>query len=571
MTKVPVACGRASASSAEPPATIPVVIVGGGPAGLFSAYLLGRQNIPSIIITRYQTRLGQPKAHAINPRTLEIFRQAGLDVGALRELSAPLKDAFWVRFNLGLADHELGKLPYERQDEAASDVTPEPLFNISQPIMEEFLQEAALSTGSVTIHASWNWLRLEFVAGKPVSILQSRSEPLKVIRIKSEYIIGADGTESTVRAAMANVKWASPDDIERPKRFYCSIHASGDLTRSYRGRDRRGQLSFCFHPNHRAGLIIYHPVHSWVHARVIDPTQEPKDSFTEARCKELIQPCVGPDVDIKIHSVNMWYTWARVATDYSDTTHRIHLVGDAAHSFPPQGGLGINTGIADVHNLIWKLGALLRSKADSIKPLLATYTQDRRPVAIANSVQSAHNEDIWAKFNMRVNSAVTKVLENGSSFDEPTLKQHFDQELALNKQHFDSLALQIGYVYDPALDPTQMRTDCGNYQPSSTVGARVPHAWLQDGRSTLDLVPDNGFVIFHSGSSYVDSIYEFGSIEIPMKVVDMSSVGAPESWLSIMGLGSDKAVVVRPDQHVLGHVTRGEDAQALVARYLQGQ
>ncbi|RSL39569.1 hypothetical protein CEP53_013961 [Fusarium sp. AF-6] len=473
MSDAPLACATIPASSAEPPATIPVVIVGGGPAGLFSAYLLGRQGIPSVVVTRYGTRLGQPKAHAINPRTLEIFRQAGLDVRALRELGAPLKDAFWVRFNLGIADHELGKLPYERQDDAASDVTPEPLCNISQPIMEEFLQEAALSTGCVTIHGSWNWLRLEFEAGKPVSVIRSRSDASKVVRIKSEFIIGADGTESTVRAAMTNVEWASPDGTERPKRFYCSIHASGDLAKSYQGRDRRGQLSFCFHPDHRAGLIIYHPVQSWVHARVIDPSQEPKERFTEARCKELIQPCVGPDVDIKIHSVNIWYTWARVATDYSDATHRIHL--------------------------------------------------DRRPVAIANSVQSAYNEDMWAKFNIRVESAVAKVLENGASFHDPTLKRDFEQELVLNKGHFDSLSLQIGYVYDAALDATQLRTDCGNYEPSSVAGARVPHAWLQDGRSTLDLVPENEFILLHSGTGYADSTYQFGIIQIPIRVLDVMS------------------------------------------------
>jgi len=50
---------------------------------------------------------------------------------------------------------------------------------------------------------------------------------------------------------------------------------------------------------------------------------------------------------------------------------RVFLAGDAAHRFPPTGGFGANTGIEDVHNLVWKLAAVVRGEA--LLRLLATY------------------------------------------------------------------------------------------------------------------------------------------------------------------------------------------------------
>ena len=48
---------------------------------------------------------------------------------------------------------------------------------------------------------------------------------------------------------------------------------------------------------------------------------------------------------------------ALVADRFQNETADIHLVGDAAHQFPPAGGFGLNTGIQDAHNLAWKLAS----------------------------------------------------------------------------------------------------------------------------------------------------------------------------------------------------------------------
>lgn len=81
--------------------------------------------VQSLIIERYPERLAAPKAHAINPRSLEILRQFGLGEARIRKLGTPRKDAYWVNFVTNLSGDAVGRLPYERMDTAVLDDTPE--------------------------------------------------------------------------------------------------------------------------------------------------------------------------------------------------------------------------------------------------------------------------------------------------------------------------------------------------------------------------------------------------------------------------------------------------------------
>jgi putative polyketide hydroxylase len=87
---------------------------------------------------------------------------------------------------------------------------------------------------------------------------------------------------------------------------------------------------------------------------VYDLRLNPKEDFTDEYCLAAIKNTLEiPDLDIKIVNKNFWTIAAHLATSYG--TKRIFLVGDAAHRLPPTGGLGMNTGIQDAHNLAWKL------------------------------------------------------------------------------------------------------------------------------------------------------------------------------------------------------------------------
>ena len=120
---------------------VPVLIVGAGTVGLTAAILLARQGIESLVVDRRPGPHRAPQAHVANPRTLEIFRSAGLDRETLRRLATPRDDGSHVSWVTTLAGPELGRLPYERQGDDALEYTPTPLLNLSQHRLEPLLLE----------------------------------------------------------------------------------------------------------------------------------------------------------------------------------------------------------------------------------------------------------------------------------------------------------------------------------------------------------------------------------------------------------------------------------------------
>ena len=115
---------------------------------------------------------------------------------------------------------------------------------------------------------------------------------------------------------------------------------------------------------------------------------EAAEAYTPAHCEGLVRAALAdPDVPFEVVTVATWTMTAQVAPRFRDG--RVFLVGDAAHRFPPTGGLGLNTGVADAHNLVWKLAAVDGGTADA--RLLDSYERERRPVAQRNAAVSLDN------------------------------------------------------------------------------------------------------------------------------------------------------------------------------------
>jgi 2,4-dichlorophenol 6-monooxygenase len=232
---------------------------------------------------------------------------------------------------------------------------------------------------------------------------------------------------------------------------------------------------------------------------------------------------------------------------------RILLAGDAAHRFPPTGGLGLNSGVQDIHGLMWRLGAIAAGRAEP--ELLATYGRERIPVAQNNAHQSLTNALKMVALSAALGTDAEPTSERmRASMADPAKAVEIAEAVEMQREHFDLFGLQLGYVYgDGALLAEGSTCEPGSpsiYEPTARPGARLPHAWLDHvgGASTLDLVPIDRPVLFSFGdhdrwAEMLDSA-EVATVRVGVDTKPL------DTWRDVCAVGETGALLVRPDHHV---------------------
>jgi 2-polyprenyl-6-methoxyphenol hydroxylase-like FAD-dependent oxidoreductase len=615
---------RAAETNGQPNASgtsldVPVLIVGGGPTGLLQGYLLSKLGIKSLIIERYTKRLDAPKAHALCPRSLEICRQFGLDLVHIRSLGAQRDDAYWVNFLTTLSGNVVGRLPYERMDAAVLDLTPEMIHNIPQPEFEKYVAEEISKLNNIEVQKGISFVSLEQHLDHVTTTVEDRQLG-KHYLIKSKYVIGCDGARSKVRKCLG-IESEGEDSckIERENvlrlgdpitdrmasdETMMTIHFSADL-RSIVG-ERVGMLHWLFDPLASGFIIAYNLSGNAVLITNFDPEKYPTEAWNEALCREVLTGAIGHDHCVKILSYRPWVLSRKVAKSYRRGS--VFLAGDAAHSFPPTGGLGLNSSLADVHNLAFKIAAVYQEIAK--EPLLDTYEAERRHVAEVNSRQSVKNgQTIFSLLKTLGTAEVADVAEARrnlkAAIGDQDRMQQISKGVEAQREHFDNLGLHIGYIYGD----TGIPANASHYTPTYTPGARLPHAWLGQivpsiarqlqpvnlgyvhemsfheakarSYSTLDLCgPDAWTVLLPSLNSSMDqTAAELAGMHHSLKFhifklgreFDLLPGAAGAAWAQDSGLKSGSGLLVRPDQHILAVLnpeTRSSDIFQLVQQFL---
>ncbi len=241
------------------------------------------------------------------------------------------------------------------------------------------------------------------------------------------------------------------------------------------------------------------------------PVDDP-NAQSDEKVEADVRTSLGiPDLPMEIHKITRWSVEAVMADRYSEG--RVYLAGDAAHRHPPTGGLGLTSAIHDVHNLSWKLAAVLHGHADPA--LLDTYEPERRPSLERNaqrSLENAVNHFGVIYPTIGVSHEQTEE-ENLASFRRlwsglPQDAEHRSAVLrAIRSQsmEFGEHNVEYGYTYESAAivpdgspapeNPDEIRI----YQPSTRPGAPLPHAWIDDedgGRRAIkDLVAPGRFLL----------------------------------------------------------------------------
>ena len=513
-----------TAATAE---TVDVLVVGAGPTGLTAAHLCRQVGLSAIVVERREGPQRSPAAHAVNARTFEIWRQAGVDMGPVLDACLPPAEAGTVNWVTLLGGEPIGTLPYERQGDEMLAVTPTPLRNLSQHRLEPLLLDDGLD-----VRYSHTWVAAEQDDGGVTARIEGQDGTYTV---RAAHVLAADGAASGVRRSLG-IELIGPRTIQS----FVMVHLAADF-RPLLG-DTPGVLHFVVDPASGGTFVSHGADREWVYMHVWDGEEE----ITAERAADLVRAAMARPVPFEVLAVAPWHMSAQIAERYRDG--RIFLVGDAAHRFPPTGGLGLNTGVADVHNLVWKLAAVRdgRLPADA----LDTYEAERRPVAQFNCDQSLHNAMKMIEIPVAFGFTGDPVADHEAmvaTLADPGRRAAVQAAIANQAVHFDLLGLQLGHAYTGPLveddgTPAVVADDpARDYLPSCRPGGRLPHAWLPGGRSTLDLVdPRVMTTLVREGRVGADGAAADGAVrQVPADV-----------WDGAFALGPDDALVVRPDQHI---------------------
>ena len=528
---------------------IPVLIVGAGPVGLALAGDLGWRGVPCLLIEKTDGSIEQPKMDIVGPRTMEFCRRWGI-ADWVRDAPYPgdyPQDCIYVT---GLNGYELGREPFPgRAHEKCPPQSPQKRERAPQDMFDPILQRFMRTFPHVTLAYHSELVTFEESANEVVATVRDVRTGV-TRKIFADYLVGTDGGASLVRehagitmsgnpalTYTTNVMFRCPD--------FATLH------------DKRKGYRFIFIGPEGTWLTIV-AINGGDRFRMSIVGSADKVMHTEADIHAALRRAMGRDFDYQILSVMRWVRRELVADRYG--TDRVFIAGDAAHLMSPTGGFGMNTGIQDSVDLGWKLEATVRGWAG--QELLSSYEVERRPVAIRNVTEASGN--LGRMLSTRQRRPPPEIFQPGAAGDAARAEYGAWFTETMKREWF-TIGFHLGYRYDasPIVWPDGTPApplETSTYTQTARPGARAPHAWLPDGRSTLDLF-GRGFTLLRLGADPPGGERlraAAAAAGVPLDVVDLD---APE----VAALYQRRLVLIRPDGHVAWRAdAEPQDARAVI-------
>ncbi len=490
--------------------------------GLSAALLLEYHSVPYVLVERRSAMSVLPRSRGVHTRSAEIFRQ----IGALPRLEQVAATAL-VKGHFGgawqgsaLTDAQPLDLSRVVAAMAAGDPSPSNFLFLPQVLLEPVLADLARDRGG---DLRFGVELTEFHDDGDSVAATLRDADGASTTLRADYLIAADGAGSTVRRALGIGGWELP-----PTQHLINVFARTDLTGILRGQS----FSQCEINGERVrGLVLSkNNTDEWSFHIEYDPDAETLADYPVSRCVELIREMVGvPELEVELLARSAWDTGVFVADDYR--RGRVFLVGDAAHRHAPWGGFNGNTGIADAHNLIWKLAAVRSGAAGPA--LLDSYVAERRPRALVAAEQARLGTDFRTRYGIE------------TPYNAADLAARLDGGDVMGRYRYSSTAVSDA--------PAPLHVDDLKGQN----GTRVPHLWIDaaETASTLDLCGP-GFALLVAGTS---AAWRDAAAQAERDTgTDLAVHALPQAeWSARTEVPSGGALLVRPDMHVAARSDTG--------------
>lgn len=553
------------------PTQTSVIIIGGSLVGLSTALFLSSRGVPLVLLERHPGSSPHPRALGYTARTLETFRSVGLTPPApapalhrsrgraagggpprrvsVQSLAGTWRDEkFWTSGGDSSKNGGGGgggggngppKNPYEG-------VSPVAAVAVSQDILEPLLRSAARENGA-DLRLGYKVTGWTQTDSGGVSVRAVDAQGVSST-IQGQYLVACDGAHSPVREALGITRSGVGHlKVLRSILFECAqldeYLEAGIGQFQIEGREDGFEAFLVTYGDGRWALM-WSPTEG--EKKEEDKIKDNKEegSMSPAAQRSMIRKAAGspiPDSAITLVTTGEWQLSGLVADAFSCS--RVFLAGDAAHALPPnRGGYGANTGIADAHNLAWKLAAVLRG--ESTPDLLATYDAERRPVAVTRHDQIFVRDD-YSRYvvGMEWEGKGAEIL--------------------------DDVAMELGQVYRSAgVESEDDGEEALAKRPgewNGRAGTRAPHVPLRRGDediSSLDLFCRGWVLVSRNGvwaaaarlasdATGIDVEFVRVGEDTEVREVEEGSVGMK------FGIGEEGASLVRPDGYVAWRSAEG--------------
>jgi 2-polyprenyl-6-methoxyphenol hydroxylase-like FAD-dependent oxidoreductase len=532
-----------------------VLIVGGSLVGLSTALFLRLHGVSCLAVERHTSTAIHPRAGHFQLRTVEILRSAGLEQAVRRKGEEQYHPNGGINNVESLAGREIASY-FANLNAGVEEFSPSVRLFIDQDALEPILRGRAEELGAELRYRVECTSVAQDDAGVTATLRDLDGDG-SARTVRAKYVVAADGNRSPVREQLG-IAMRGHGLLSNSITIY--FRSEVDLAPLLEGRDQG--VNYVTNPVLRGffrldrtgnrGFLVVNLVGDTARPEVVAaypnaPWANIAETIDERRGLELLRAAIGvPDIPVVIEDVATWRAVADSAERYQDG--RVFLAGDAAHTMPPNGGFGGNTGVQDAWNLAWKLGLVVNGLAGP--GLLDTYDGERRPIG-ALMVEQAYTR------------YVTRVAPYLGTDGMQPLVDDFSLEIGCR---CNSPAVVLGPGDDPLLHEHPRES-------SGRPGSRAPHVSLERGGmpvSTLDLLGRNYALLSAPDGEawHGPMVAAAGKIGLPLDAYGLGSDGLvdPEGgFADAYGISRAGAVLVRPDGIVAWRVVDGARASETAA------